>query len=105
MASVDWPTLLVGAIPGCIALGAALVGYGKLMQEVRGLASRVKTVEVDVGKLSDLKSQMATIEERTHNTADNVKRMADDMSRITSYLLDEARSFNGNGIPPRRSRS
>jgi hypothetical protein len=47
---------------------------------------------------------MATVLERTENTADSVKQMREDLGRITGYLLDEARSFNGNAPPARPRR-
>lgn len=54
---------------------------------------RLSQVEADVAKLSDLKSQMATVEERTKNTADDMKAMREDLGRITTHLLDESRTF------------
>lgn len=63
---------------------------------------RLTQVEADVAKLADLKSQMATVEERTKNTAENVAGIREDVSKITSHLLDEGRSFAHQ--PPRRSR-
>lgn len=102
MASVDWPTLLIGAIPGCIALGAALVGYGKLMQEVRGLAGRIATVEGDVRDLRKIGADVARIDERTKATADTATAMNGQLNVITAHLLEESRSFARPDPPPRR---
>lgn len=63
---------------------------------------RLSQVEADVAKLSDLKSQMATVEERTKNTADNMNFMREDVSKITAHLLDESRTFAP--AAPRRAR-
>lgn len=65
---------------------------------------RLAQVEADVAKLSDLKSQMATVEERTGNMAENMRQMKDDLGRLTGYLLDEARTFARPVAPSRRSR-
>lgn len=63
---------------------------------------RLTQVEADVAKLSDLKSQMATVEERTGNMVQNMKEMREDMGRITGYILDEARNFTRPEATPRR---
>jgi hypothetical protein len=94
MVSVDWPTLLIGAIPGCIALAGVAVSYGRAMQ-------RISAVERAVEKLSDLGARVSTIEERTKNTADNMNLMRADVSKITGFLLDEGRSFSA----PKRTSS
>lgn len=101
MANVDWPTLAIGAIPGLLALGAALVGYGRLMQEVRGLAARISTVETDIRDLRKIGEDVARIDERTKATADAANTMASQLGAITTHLLEESRSFSGKP-PPRR---
>lgn len=102
MANVDWPTVLIGAIPGLLALGAALVGYGRLMQEVKGLAGRITAVEADVRDLRKIGVDVARIDERTKATADTTNTMAGQLGTITNHLLEEARSFGRADPAPRR---
>lgn len=94
MPNVDWPTLLFGGIPSILGIGGLAVALGRAMQ-------RLTTVERDVARLSDLGAKVATIEERTKNTAENMNAMRQDVSKITSHLLDEGRSFSP-AQPPRR---
>lgn len=89
---VNWgiAVAVIGAIPGLLALAGGLVTLGRLTQ-------RLATVERDVGKALDAVSAVAVIEERTKNTADNVKAIRDSMANLTDTLLartfEELRSF------------
>lgn len=77
---------LVGAIPGILGLGGSFVWIGRTNQ-------RLSQVEQDLRDLKDIGKEVATISERTKNTAEGVAQQAGDLRRITDHFLDESRSF------------
>ncbi len=86
--------IAVGAGPGVLALAGSLIGFGRLTQ-------RLKAVEDDVHEMKAVVAQVGVIEERTKNTAEDVKEIRSGMSSLTQTLLDrtfeELRSFRPTG--------
>lgn len=83
----------VAAVPGIVAMLGAAGVFG-------ALRSRVASLERAVDKLEAIKSEVATIAERTRNTSDDMTGIRADISTITSHLLGEKRSF----APDRQAR-
>lgn len=76
----------LAVIPGVAGMLGAAGVFG-------ALRARVSVLEGQVKDLRDIKAEVATIAERTRNMSDAAERQADDLSRITGHLLNEARSF------------
>jgi hypothetical protein len=94
--ALDIPLLLstlLAAVPGALALGGALVGYGRLQGELRGVHSRMDTMDEKVTKLEGMQTDIARMDERTKSTDANVRAINDKMDTVTEHLLSEARSF------------
>lgn len=91
--NADWGAVIAtaGAIPGVLALGSMLVGWGKLTQ-------RLNTVERDVADMKTVTAKVGVIEERTRNTAENVQAIRDGLDHMHQVLIqkafDELRTFH-----------
>lgn len=92
----------VGAVPGVIGLLGAAAAFWRTGVRAGRIEQRLAEVESDVASMKDLGKDVATINERTKNTDDNMKAMRDDVGRITGALLQD-RSFAPEARP-RRSR-
>lgn len=82
------PTIwsILSAIPGVLALFGSAAWLGRV-------SARLATVERELHDLKDIKTEVATIAERTSNTADSVRGQAANLQKITDHLLDEGRTF------------
>ncbi len=80
----------IGAVPGLLALAGSLVGFGRLTQ-------RLIRVEKDVDEMKAAVAQIGAMDERTKNTAEDVKEIRSGLGGLTQTLLDrtfeELRSF------------
>lgn len=72
-----------GAIPGFLALGSVLVGWGRLTE-------RLKTVEREIADARAILSKVGVIEERTKNTADNVQAIRDGFDQLSATVIERA---------------
>ena len=94
--ALDIPLLLstlLAAVPGALALGGALVGYGRLQQRLIGMDSRIDQMDEKVTKLETMQTDLARVDERTKGTDENVREVKNSLQTITDHLLSEARAF------------
>jgi hypothetical protein len=75
-----------GALPGIGAAIGAFFWFGRL-------SARLDAVEHELTDLKDIGREVATIAERTKNTADTVNGIGTDVRAVTRHLLDEGRVF------------
>lgn len=82
-------------IPGVLALIAASVGYGRLVQ-------RIATMERDVAEVKKLSDRVTAIDERTKNMKEDVADVKDAVGKLVDRFIDEGRHFAPPTPPPRR---
>jgi len=76
--------VVLGAAPGVMALIAAAISHGKLMQ-------RVLAVEETQRRMADAVAAVAAIDERTKNSARQITDIKAQVDKLVDRMLDERR--------------